>query len=505
MGSLVIGIDSSTQSSKAIAWNRKGEIVAEGRYDIPLYNPTLIKFEQNTDDWWEAFCNSVKYLSKKIDMNEVDGLSISNQRETLALLDKDGNSIMPAILWMDKRCLDEVKELNDLVGKNRIHEITGRPQDPCPCVYSIYWIKKNKPDLFKKIHCFADVQTFLVHKLSGKFHTGWISSDPHGMFDVVNKKWSQEIIKHLDISENNLPKSFKPGTLIGNVNQRASEQTGLKKNLPIYAAGGDGQLASLATNCISSNRAYINLGSSIVSGVWSEQYKYSHSWRTEIAAQGEGYIFENVLLSGAIMLNWFTDNFISESRKDKNFFTNLENKVSKIPIGSDGLITQPYVTGVMDPYWDPKARGVIAGLSLSHTPFHIYRSMVEGLTMDSVLKTKNIEKEAGLKINEYLAIGGGANSKIWTQMLADASKKNVLISNTVEASSLGAAMLAAYGSKWFSSINEASLEMTSKNIIIEPDINKKQQYDDLLGIYKEVYFSNKKINNELVNFSVKNI
>ena len=144
MGSLVIGIDSSTQSSKAIAWNRKGEIVAEGRYDIPLYNPTLIKFEQNTDDWWKAFCSSAKYLSKKIDMNEVDGLSISNQRETLALLDKDGNSIMPAILWMDKRCLDEVEELNNLVGKNRIHEITGRPQDPCPCVYSIYWIKVRR-------------------------------------------------------------------------------------------------------------------------------------------------------------------------------------------------------------------------------------------------------------------------------------------------------------------------------------------------------------------------
>ena len=131
--------------------------------------------------------------------------------------------------------------------------------------------------------------------------------------------------------------------------------------------------------------------------------------------------------------------------------------------------------------------------------------MIEGLTMDSVLKTKNIEKEAGLKINEYLAIGGGAKSKIWIQMLADASNKNVLISKTVEASSLGAAMLAAYGSKWFSSINEASLEMSSKNKVTEPDIKKKQQYDDLLGIYKEVYFSNKKINNKLVNFSVKSI
>ena len=501
MGNLVIGIDSSTQSSKAIAWNRKGEIVAENRYDIPLHNPSLDRFEQNTEDWWKAFCNSTILLSKKIDMNEVDGLSISNQRETLALLDENGNSVMPAILWMDKRCLKEVEELNSLVGENKIHEITGRPKDPCPCVYSILWIKKNEPNLFKKIHCFADVQTFLVHKLCGDFHTGWISSDPLGMFDVVNKKWSKEIIKHLNISENQLPKSFKPGSLIGKVNRFASNQTGLRENLPIYAAGGDGQLASLATNCVTSDRAYINLGSSIVSGVWSEKYEYSHSWRTEIAAQGDGYIFENVLLSGAIMTNWFIDNFIPKDRKDRNFFPELEKKIYQIPIGSDGLITLPYITGVMDPFWDPNARGVISGLNLSHTPYHIYRSIIEGLTMDSVLKTINTELEANIKINEYLAIGGGANSSVWRQMLADISNKNVLISNTVEASSLGAAMLAAYGSKWFSSIYEASSEMSGKTKIIKPDNTKKQQYDDLLGIYKEVYFANKKINNDLVKFS----
>ncbi len=501
MGSLVIGIDSSTQSSKAIAWNKKGEIVAESRYDIPLHNPSLDIFEQKTEEWWKAFCISTNLLSKKINMDEVDGLSISNQRETMALLDKEGNSLMPAILWMDKRCVEEVEELNNLVGGNRIHEITGRPQDPCPCVYSILWIKKNKPDLFEKIYCYADVQTFLVKKLSGEFNTGWISSDPLGMFDVVKKEWSQEIISHLGISKNQLPKSFKPGTLIGKVSKLASKKTGLKLNLPIYAAGGDGQLASLATNCISSNRAYINLGSSIVSGVWSKKYIYSNYWRTEIAAQGNGYILENVLLSGAIMLNWFVDNFLSKNRKDKKIFSDLEKKISSIPIGSDGLMIQPYVTGVMDPHWDPKARGVISGLSLNHTPYHIYRAIIEGLTLDSILKTQNIEKEANIKIDEYLAIGGGANSVVWRQMLADASNKNVLISNTIEASSLGAAMIAAYGSKWFDNIYEASSSMTSKTKVIKPNVSIKQKYDDLIGIYKEIYFANKKINNNLVNFS----
>ncbi len=501
MSKLVIGVDSSTQSTKSIAWNEKGELIAEGRCDIPLSNPSLVKFEQDVEDWWKAFCVSCKELLQTIDLNKVESIAISNQRETLGILDKNGKSIYPAMVWMDKRCVDEVEELNELVGGNKIHEISGRPKDPCPCLYRIYWLKKNEPDIFKKTHCFSDVQSFLVHRLTGEFKTGWISSDPHGMFDVVEKKWSKELLDHLEIDEKQLPKSFKPGTLIGKISNEAAHECGLKEGLPIYAAGGDGQLAGLGTNCTKSDRAYINLGTAVVSGIWSKDYVCSKNWRTELAAHGEGYIFENVLLSGAILVNWFVDQFVQGDRKDKNFFTNLEKEISKIPIGCEGLIFQPYTSGVMDPYWDSYARGVMIGINLSHTPYHLYRSIIEGLTLDSVFRTQNIEKETGLNVKEYLAIGGGANSKVWTQILADASGKNVLISDTVEASSLGAGMIAAYGAGWYSSIKEAANAMSGKTKLIKPNLSNKKKYDELISIYQNVYSSNKNINKQLVKFS----
>ena len=112
MGNIVIGVDSSTQSTKAIAWDRQGKVLAEGRCDIPLSNPSLEKFEQNVEDWWNAFCVSCKELSNHIKMSEVDGLAISNQRETLAKLDEDGKAIYPATVWMDKRSVQEVEDLN---------------------------------------------------------------------------------------------------------------------------------------------------------------------------------------------------------------------------------------------------------------------------------------------------------------------------------------------------------------------------------------------------------
>ena len=503
MGSIVIGVDSSTQSTKAIAWDRHGKVLAEGRCDIPLSNPSLEKFEQNVEDWWKAFCVSCRELRNHIEMSEVDGLAISNQRETLAKLDEDGKAIYPATVWMDKRSVQEVEDLNAAMGEGKIHELTGRPKDPCPCLYRILWLRNHEREIFDKVKCFADVQAFLVKRLSGEFNTGWISSDPHGMFDIVNKCWSQEILQQLEIDESRLPNSFKPGTNLGKVSKKAAEETGLKEGTPIFAAGGDGQLAGLGTNCTKSDRAYINLGTAVVSGVWSKEYKISKNWRTEIAAHGEGYILENVLLSGALMVNWFVDQFIPGDRKDSNFFSNLENQIKKIPVGSDGLILQPYTGGVMDPYWDPYARGVVAGLSISHTPYHIYKSILEGLTLDSVFRTQNIEKETNLNIKEYLAIGGGANSPAWVQMLADASGKDVLIADTVEASSLGAAMIAAYGAGWYGSISEAAGNMSGKTRLIKPNLDNKSQYDDLIDIYQHVYDSNKKINKSLVKFAEK--
>ena len=503
MTRLVIGVDSSTQSTKAIAWDDKGNAIAEGRCDIPLNNPSLEKFEQDVEDWWKAFCVSCTELAKNIDMTKVEGLAISNQRETLAKLDKSGKAVYPATVWMDKRSVEEVEELNSIMGEGQIHKITGRPKDPCPCLYRVYWLKKNEKKIFDEVACFADVQAFLVHRLSGEFNTGWISSDPHGMFDVVNKCWSKDILEHLNIDESRLPKSFKPGTCIGKVSKDASNQTGLKEGLSIFAAGGDGQLAGLGTNCTKSDRAYINLGTAVVSGVWSKDYKISKNWRTEIAAHGEGFIMENVLLSGALLVNWYVDQFIHGDRKDPNFFKNLEEQINKIPIGSDGLILQPYTGGVMDPYWDSYARGIIVGLSISHTPYHVYRSILEGLTLDSVFRTQNIEKETGINVKEYLAIGGGANSPAWVQMLADASGKNVLIADTVEASSLGAGMIAAYGAGWYSSIKESAENMSGKTRLIKPNLDNKSKYQDLINIYQNVYDSNKSINKSLVQFTEK--
>jgi len=510
MDKLVIGLDSSTTSTKAIAWSATGKDVATGKAEISMNNPKLDFFEQNPNDWWIACIESIKdcvtqLQAKGIDASSIQGLAISNQRETLSFLNKDSEPVYPSILWLDERCREQVDTFSKTFGAENIHRITGRPPDVTPCLYSFLWVKENEPNIWEKTAFFVDVQAYLVQKMcGGGYRTGWFSADPLGIVDMESQKWSTPLLEALGLEESKLPELYPPGHLLGNILPEVAQQTGLPNSLPIYAGGGDGQCAGLGTACTTKERAYINLGTAVVSGVWSPHYRYNTSWRTELAAQGEGYIFENCLRSGAFLLNWFVDQFVAHGKADADVFNKLEKAASKLPIGSDGLMVQPYFSGVMDPYWDTSARGVMIGLSGSHTEFHIYRAILEAMTLDQVMSTEDMETELGYEIDHFVAIGGGANSALWRQMLADASGKPVLVSETIEASALGAGMIAAYGADWYPSITAAAEHMSGETVKYAPDNSKFSRYRELLSIYRNLYSSTAKLNQDLVRFAAEN-
>jgi len=322
---LVIGLDSSTQSTKAIAWDPSGQAIAEGRADIAMSSPELNWIEQDPEDWWRSCIMALKALMQQIDADRVQAIAISNQRETLAFFDADGQATHPAIVWIDERARTEVQAFADEFGADEIHRITGRHIDLTPCLYRFSWMKKHRPEIYQKTAFFVDVQAFLVQRLcGGGFRTGWISSDPMGIFDMEKRTWSSELLDALELDASRLPEACAPGTHLGDVTSASAAETGLPANLPVYAAGGDGQLAGLGTNCTVRDRAYINLGTAVVSGIWSPDYRYHKAWRTELAAQGEGYIFENCLRSGAFLVNWFVDQFVAHGKADASVFAALE-------------------------------------------------------------------------------------------------------------------------------------------------------------------------------------
>jgi xylulokinase len=166
-------------------------------------------------------------------------------------------------------------------------------------------------------------------------------------------------------------------------------------------------------------------------------------------------------------------------------------------------MTLPYWSGVMNPHWDPNARGCFIGLSGGHRPAHLYRSILEGICLDQAQATAALEKETGLRIEKFVAIGGGASSPLWTQMLADSTGKDVALSDTLEASALGAAMIAGYGAGWFPSISAAAEAMCGQTRIVQPDTKDRQIWDELLEIYGALFSDNEKTFGKLVKLAAK--
>jgi len=198
-----------------------------------MQNPRLDCFEQNPTDWWMAAQKAISACTAQIDADQVQGIAISNQRETVAFIDANGEASYPAILWLDERCRDEVVELTERFGAEEIHRITGRHPDITPCVYRLRWLQKNEPKAWANTAHFVDVQAYLVKQLcGGHFRTGWFSADPMGMIDMEHRDWSKPMLDALSIDASMLPELHAPGAQLGTV--RLCSREAVMVNVPVW-------------------------------------------------------------------------------------------------------------------------------------------------------------------------------------------------------------------------------------------------------------------------------
>ncbi len=485
---LVIGLDSSTTATKAIAWRRDGTIAGQGRGSIPLLSPAANWYEQDARQWWRSSCVALLELFQQVAPADVAAISIANQRETFVSLGPDGDPVRPAIVWLDQRCEEEVGWLAGRVGGDTLHRITGKPPDMAPVAYRIAWMLRREQEQFRRVAMFADVHAYLAWRLTDLFRTSWASADPLGLFDMERKDWSPEVLAALELSPKHLPQLVRPGTIIGTVSGPAASATGLIPGTPVVAGGGDGQAAGLGVNTLAGGRAYLNLGTAVVSGVYSTEYRIGNAWRTMGSCTGESFYLETSLRAGTFLTDWFRHQVCQASKDDTGVLEKLEIEAATVPVGSGGLLTLPYWGAVMTPYWDPRARGCFVGLNGSHRTGHMYRSLLEGISLEQTLVTGMIEDASAVSVSEFIAIGGGATSDLWCQIMADATGKPVRRSRTVEASSLGAAICAAVGAGWFANAAEAAEAMCDRTLRETlPFVENHARYAELLGIYRELY------------------
>ena len=483
----VIGIDCSTTATKAVVWDERGTAVAEGRATFDLSSPRPDWGEQNAEDWWESTKVALRRAAQAVDTRRVRAVGITHQRETFVCVDEEDQAIRPAILWLDSRAREEVAEY----GSEQVHRITGKTPNPTVGVFKMLWLKENEPETLDRTSKVVDVHAFLVHRMTGRWRTSWASADPLGLVDMETFTRSDELLDLAGLGRDQLCELYAPGEIVGELKDDVAREIGLPAGLPVVSGVGDGQAAGLGANITEPGRAYLNLGTGIVSGMYSENYSYGNEYRVLSGPIPRTYTLETLLAAGTYTVNWFVEKFagvnVEELGLDLSTEQILEVVAAQLDPGSGGLLAVPYWNNALMPYWDFDARGVMLGWTGTHGKAHAYRAILEGIAFEQRLMTNGAESGLEKPVGHLLAMGGGSRSPLWCQIIADVMQRPVSVTRERESTCLGAGMLAAAASGLHAGIKDSATAMSGTAARYEPDEKRATRYDKLYGVYKEIY------------------
>ncbi len=484
---LVIGVDVSTTACKAIVWDKHGTPVAEGRADFDLISPNPNWYEQHANNWWDALCGCLRTVVSEVGEDRIATICLTHQRESFVPVDEHGHPIRNAILWLDGRAKTELAWLGETFGDEYLQDLTGKGPSTIQSLPKLVWLKNTEPNVVERAYKILDTHAFLVQHLTGEWKTSLPSADPMGIVDMRAGDWAANLIAKIGYDVEKFPEIVMPGEIIGTITPVAAEATNLIAGTPVIAGGGDGQTAGLGANITGPGRAYMNLGTAMVSGAYAEAYVADKAFRTLCSPVAGKFVPEQVLAGGTFSISWYVREFapdVTLPQLDLSTEEILGMAAGKLPPGSLGLITVPYWNAVLSPYWDPQATGITIGWTGAHKREHFYRSLLEGIAFEHRLAMDGVAKATGHPITEYIVMGGGSRSDLWCQIIADISNVMVKRASTSEATNLGAGILAAAGAGWYTDTRAAANGMTSTTDTFTPNAETHAKYDKL---YSDVY------------------
>jgi xylulokinase len=486
---LVLAVDCSTSGAKAVVFGPDGRSLSSGRQTFPMAKTPEGRHEQDAHDWWRSTSAVIAAAMAGVDRSRVAAITVTHQRETFVCVDEAGEPVRPAIVWADNRSVPQVAKY----GSDETHRISGRVPDITPAIFKLAWLRENEPETLQRAARVADVAAFLHSRLTGRWVTSASSGDSLGLMDLASREWSPTLCEIAGVNPTQLPEIATPGTVIGPVLDSVATELGLEPGTPVVAAAGDGQCAALGTGVSDSDTMYLNVGTALVAGYVSPEYRWSRKYRTVLDAAGHGYLLEAFTQSGTYLVTWFVDTFapaLLARGTDSSCAAreaDLEAGAGAVPPGSEGLFAVPYWNGAQTPYWEGNARGTVLGWSGIHTGAHFYRSLLEGAAYEVRLQVEGMEADTGVPVSRFLATGGGSRSLMWSQIIADVTGRRVDICAESETTALGAAMMAGCAVGIHPDLRTAAAEMTRTLQSIEPRPDVVAQYDGLYQRYLRIW------------------
>lgn len=494
----ILSIDLGTTALKLALIDEAGVIIvgATREYDLRTPRPGYVECEPET--YWHAFKDAVHYIVESVSgsAEQIAGLGISAQGETLFFMDENMEALCNAIVWMDGRAQEEAKTLTQVFTDEECYERTGQVAfDPCWPAAKILWMKKNRPDIFRRTAKFLLIEDWLIYRLTGECVSEGSLLCSTTYWDIRTKQWWPEMLNYLGIDAAQLPKIMEPGRKVARLNDKVASELGLSSEMWVCTGALDQAAGAIGAGNIKEGMFSENIGAALAICAPVNTPKFDPNRVIPLHYFGipDMYML-HTFTTGGMAMRWFRDCFCENEKAvskmtQEDAYDLMTLEAMLVEPGSEGLIALPHLSGSMAPDINPNAKGVFFGFTLAHKKPHFIRAIMESI---AYLIRRNIEalEAAGIHVKEIRALGGGSRSALWNQIKSDVTGKHLSTCSGSEAACLGIAILVGNAVGIFHSVEEGCEKMVrikKRYMPIEENDGVYQEgYQKFLGLFKDL-------------------
>ncbi|MGA8608840.1 MAG: xylulokinase [Candidatus Sulfotelmatobacter sp.] len=454
-----LGIDVGTGGTRALVIDEGGRVIASATEEHRAFASRRIGWaEQDPCDWWRACGVAVpKALAKaQLRGDQIACVGLSGQMHGAVLLNEQGRVVRPALIWCDVRTEKQCRDLTAQIGAERLIQLTCNPALANFTLTKYLWVRENEPANWSRVRSLLLPKDYVRFELTGERATDVADASGTLLLDVAHRRWSKEILGLVQMDESLLPTLYESPEICGRISGAGAAATGLQSGTPVVAGAGDQAAGSTGIGVVSPGAVSATIGTSgvVLAATDSPALDPGGRVHTFCHAVPGRWLVMGVTQAAGLSLRWFRDQFGISADGQAESYDSLTTEAAKAPPGCDGLLWAPYLMGERTPYLDSTARGMLVGLTASHTRAHVIRAILEGVAF-SLRDTFTIFQELKVPVKTIRLGGGGARSALWRQIQADIYGRRVETVEAEEGAAYGAAILAGVGAQAWPSVDAA--------------------------------------------------
>lgn len=494
----VIGIDNGTGGCQVTCINSQGEIVSESYNPYPSHYLKSRWVEQNPEDWINAAIKGIINTTKNFSMadkNKIKAISFSAPAHVAVLLDKNNNVLRNPIMWNDQRSQEEATYLVNNYEDLIFNETNHRPT-PTWTICHLLWVQKHEKHVFDNINKILFEKDYIRYRFSNEFGTDLIEAEGSMLYNYHTQQWSDELCALASVSKSWLPDVYKPTDQLGTLKTNMAAKLNIPSNIPIIVGTVDTASEILASGATKKGDSVVKIATAGNFTILDNELHTNTNLTGYDFLLDDLYYLNSATNSAASSFRWFKESFYQDYEErygTEDVYNKIDEKINQIIPGANGLLFHPYLNGERSPYWDPNLKASFFGITARHEREHFGRAVLEGVAFS--IKDASLEF-ASLPTDTIKLIGGGAKSKVWTQIMADIFNLDFETPKFSD-SSFGTSLIAATAVKWFSNLKEAVEKTQTIEYKISPNQKNIQIYDELFDIYKEFQNNTQELSHNL--------